>query len=438
MRKITIISILVIIVFFGVSYQVTHSQDNFDVHKKIKDIDQDIELRKQLGLNLDEEFITSLHMEEINNDSIHLYGIPLTNEELLELQFREKVVEEALKIRNVLQSQYSDIYGGMYMDHENGGIVNFYIVNLTKNGERISSLFNNFSHPERIKLINAKYSYKELLDYQEKLDQYWIENNLPIKYTSLSERDNQIDVGILYEDRNILSTEKDILSNDKINIHLLDKHERTYESRQTYTRPLIGGLAIKREGSGNPYDCTLAFSVIKGSTYYIITAAHCGLYNSTWSQGNVEIGQLSARSYGPNSDAAAIRISSGNQSGYLYGTTGGQQNRFSQLESTNNDEYEGQIVCMSGATTDVISCGTLYKRNHTDFHGFQRMRLATYSSMPGDSGAPVYRNTDVSYRKMIAGVHSGRETYNGTNYALYSHASWVKYDLDIPTIILQQ
>jgi hypothetical protein len=98
-------------------------------------------------------------------------------------------------------------------------------------------------------------------------------------------------------------------------------------------------------------------------------------------------------------------------------------------------EHEGEMVCMSGAFTPPTRerCGRLRNTNFdwtVDGRHIFKQRLATYVSIAGDSGAPIYRR--LAHKKARAvGLHSGIVTINGRIYRVYTHASLMQSNMDI-------
>ncbi|MFR9673529.1 S1 family peptidase [Streptomyces sp. TR06-5] len=143
-------------------------------------------------------------------------------------------------------------------------------------------------------------------------------------------------------------------------------------------RPLLSaGDAIY----GGGYRCSLGFNVVSGSTYYFLTAGHCGDVANTWytdSNHNTLIGPTVGSSF-PNNDYALVRYdnqSLSHQGGY-----------------TAADAYVGESVKRTGSTTGTHS-GTVTALNvsvHYSGGGTVRGMIQTnVCAEPGDSGGPLY------------------------------------------------
>lgn len=71
-------------------------------------------------------------------------------------------------------------------------------------------------------------------------------------------------------------------------------------------------------------------------------------------------------------------------------------NTIDEVQKTKN-ETVGDAVCISGATTRSVKCGTLESKNWSGYLTtsdgkvyFTGLRQASYSSQSGDSGAPIF------------------------------------------------
>ena len=58
--------------------------------------------------------------------------------------------------------------------------------------------------------------------------------------------------------------------------------------------------------------------------------------------------------------------------------------------------------------------------------------LATYPSVDGDSGAPVFSDPGDDLNVTFYGINVGLYTYNGNAYGWYSPTEGIRADLNIP------
>ncbi len=148
-------------------------------------------------------------------------------------------------------------------------------------------------------------------------------------------------------------------------------------------RPLLsGGDAIY----GGQYRCSLGFNVVSGSTYYFLTAGHCGKLADTWytnSSHTTLIGPTVNYSF-PGNDYALVRYDNPSLS-----HPGG----FSVADAS-----VGEKVTRDGSTTGIHS-GTVTALNVSvryvgRLHGVVSGLIQTnVCAEPGDSGGPLYDGT---------------------------------------------
>lgn len=149
-----------------------------------------------------------------------------------------------------------------------------------------------------------------------------------------------------------------------------------------FTTLLSDGAAIY----GGQYRCSLGFNVVSGSTYYFLTAGHCGSLVSTWytnSGHTTLIGPTVSFTF-PGSDYALVRYDNTSLS-----HPGG---------FTVADPVVGESVKRTGSTTGTHS-GTVTALNVTVRYsghpgGTVRGLIQTnVCAEPGDSGGPLYDGT---------------------------------------------
>ncbi len=169
-----------------------------------------------------------------------------------------------------------------------------------------------------------------------------------------------------------------------------------------FTPLLSGGDAIY----GGNYRCSLGFNVVSGSTYYFLTAGHCGSLASTWytnSSHTTLIGPTIAYSF-PGDDYALVRYDNTSLShpgGYAVA-----------------DAFVGESVKRTGSTTGTHS-GTVTALNVTVHYvghpgGTVKGLIQTnVCAEPGDSGGPLYDGTKALG---LTSGGSGNCTTGGTTF----------------------
>ncbi|WP_406045258.1 S1 family peptidase [Micromonospora sp. NBC_00898] len=155
---------------------------------------------------------------------------------------------------------------------------------------------------------------------------------------------------------------------------------RIDRARGVFRPMLSAGNAIY----GGGYRCSLGFNVVKGSTYYFLTAGHCGDVANTWytnSSQTTLIGPTVGSSF-PGNDYALVRYdntSLTHPGGY-----------------TAANAFVGESVKRTGSTTGTHS-GTVTALNVTVRYvgsgTVKGMIQTTVCAEPGDSGGPLYDGT---------------------------------------------
>jgi streptogrisin B len=173
-----------------------------------------------------------------------------------------------------------------------------------------------------------------------------------------------------------------------------------------FKKLISGGDAIY----GGSYRCSLGFNVHSGSTYYFLTAGHCGEVASTWysnSNHSTVLGTNVGYSF-PNNDFALVRYTNSSVS---HPSTVG-----SQTISSAATPSVGTTVYRRGSTTGTHS-GRVTALNATVNYGggdiVYGMIQTTVCAEGGDSGGPLYGGS-VAYGLTSGG--SGNCTSGGTTF----------------------
>ena len=157
---------------------------------------------------------------------------------------------------------------------------------------------------------------------------------------------------------------------------------RIQRTAGVFTPLLSAGDAIY----GGKYRCSLGFNVVSGSTYYFLTAGHCGSLANTWytnSSHTTLIGPTINYSF-PGNDYALVRYDNTSLShpgGYAVA-----------------DAFVGESVKRTGSTTGTHS-GTVTALNVTVHYvghpggTVSGLIQTNVCAEPGDSGGPLYDGT---------------------------------------------
>ncbi|MEU9441617.1 S1 family peptidase [Streptomyces sp. NPDC048304] len=173
-----------------------------------------------------------------------------------------------------------------------------------------------------------------------------------------------------------------------------------------FNKLITGGDAIY----GGQYRCSLGFNVHSGSTYYFLTAGHCGQVASTWysnSSHTTVLGTNVGYSF-PGNDFALVRYTN---SSISHPSAVGSQSITSAATPS-----VGQTVYRRGSTTGTHS-GRVTALNATVNYGngdvVYGLIQTTVCAEGGDSGGPLYAGS-VAYGLTSGG--SGDCTSGGTTF----------------------
>jgi streptogrisin B len=188
-----------------------------------------------------------------------------------------------------------------------------------------------------------------------------------------------------------------------------------------FSKLITGGDAIY----GGAYRCSLGFNVHSGSTYYFLTAGHCGKVASTWysnSSHSTTLGTNVSYTF-PGSDYALVRYT--NSSIAHPSAVGSQPITRAATPSV------GTTVMRRGSTTGTHS-GRVTALNATVNYGSDGivygMIQTTVCAEGGDSGGPLYYGS-TAYGLTSGG--SGNCTTGGTTFFQPVTAALSRYGVSV-------
>ncbi len=213
------------------------------------------------------------------------------------------------------------------------------------------------------------------------------------------------------------------------------------DSRTSEWRPIISGVQARDYPQTScQITSTLGYTAEVGSTKGYVVSGHLGANTACTTEAKTPVGLTI---YQPDTSCSNPPCSTGTVSSY-----GGidadvawvpYSNVKPQVYVSNigysisfyEDAAVGNSIELSGLASDIQTGTVSYVC--MDLSGYfggtlYCQTLATYNSASGDSGAPVFIEVS-GYGRGIVGIHSGRATVGGVNYAFYSPQSGVKNDV---------
>lgn len=412
-------SFVLIVSLFFIS---TTTQAKSTIEASQRDIQENIQFRKSFGLDHQLEYVKKVIGE---NKGTEEFGVLLTEKENDQLKKRienqNKFVEN-LKFFIKNQNLEND-FAGVYVDQENGGKIHIGFKNGLNRIEILNAIKGMYFNPNDIIFEKTNLSQIDLDEIirtlevnLDKLDKLGI--SIVSAYTDLPNQKVVIYVkGESEEYHNILTR----LLGNKIIVKSA-QGKNIDHSRTDYYRPLLGGLRISNMATGS--GCTSAYEAIKNGIIYEVTAGHCGSVGNWFSQGGLSFGKVSEKWYGGSVDAASIPTGSSNYSRTIYGNV-----YLISSYQLNTQDYVGQAICFSGASSNAVKCGKVTSTNVSGYWSnvwFSKLRGGDISNIPGDSGSPVY------YQGQLRGVLKG--SGEGQNL-VYSHVDEIRRNLGLTPVI---
>ncbi|THF75933.1 S1 family peptidase [Cohnella fermenti] len=393
----------------------------------ISDLDISNSFREIYGFDPADNLSKAVYSE----DSPGRYGVYLTDDELKTLSIRDATINYGKKLQEMLNSNYSEFFGGLYYDHLlDNGKLRIALSNKNKsNAESIQKIVDSSSEKKNIEIYYVDHTLNELISIQNDIINYIINNSLEF-YTEISIEKNKIIVQASEQDREYIEQIKKNYGEDILETHLSSPSIQPL-SRFDYVRPVRGGLAINNTSTGSL--CTGAFTGWTigptGPVDLLVTAGHCGSLYDYFSQGNASIGAVNYKYFQGTTDALIILNTTGTvafNSPYNY------DNGYWDATESISSEIAGETICKSGVSSDV-TCGPLrtpYASGSVDGTYLVGLRSAALYSTGGDSGAPTYLPGS-SGNHTLAGVLSGGNIVAGEQRTLYSHIQNVITNLNL-------
>ncbi len=326
-----------------------------------------------------------------------------------------------------------------------------------------------------LKFREGDYEYKQLREWQDLIMEPVLDSE-GVKFISLSQRDNKINVGIEkmnFENRIFELTQAYNLPDDAVKISVTGPVFLDQTLRDMH-RPLAGGLENNLYNSNGDKlrgACTYSFNAKwESSGKYWLTNSHCTremgvvhssdkYYQAAKSDGSSGyIGHEFQDPSGYNipgfcftlkcrfSDAAVLKMPSDQSWDFgeivrtdEFPSAGGgatsinidQNDPRIQIASEREDFFEGMWVSKIGRTTgwtmgEITNSCAIVNINQNNIDRLVCQEFATYHSFGGDSGAPVF--TPIGPPQVsLTGIHWGRFT-EGDQERIFSRIGGVQAD----------
>ncbi|PIC69081.1 hypothetical protein CSV77_15425 [Sporosarcina sp. P16b] len=344
------------------------------------------------------------------------HQLKLTQKELAIMKEIEQVSDYLPQADKLIQSSednYSD-FASVYMDTKAQGVLNVYVdvdkKDLKEVKNTLKTLEKDFPVKGKLKIVQVKYSEKELRDKQDEIvrdiEKIQKEYNTQITSVGVLLNKNSVTIGIKEFDSKVAESLREKYGSDMIIVE--EVAPAVSEGRMDPVNYMEGGLLIAdssyRSTAPSGY-CTLGFSAIRGGRVVFVTAGHClNSGETSMFQGGKLIGNNGGHVYNDfgNVDVGWITPASGK-----YGTKYIFQHAHQDVTITGTrTPTAGIAVRKSGATTYntrgvIIDERTLVSVSRADGTTFNVYRVvADYYSEGGDSGAPTYNGSN------LLGIHS--------------------------------
>ncbi|HEX7166960.1 MAG TPA: RICIN domain-containing protein [Acidimicrobiales bacterium] len=378
--------------------------------------------------------------------------MPLTVQEEAELQRRNEVARGIEGLDDELEATpgFEGAFAGLWIDHAAGGDITVASAGAADVPELVAAARRRATHGARVKGVTVAHSLAELRRAHRALHDAAAtlrDEGVELSFIETNILDNRVDVGVLALDNAKTDRIRTVASEPFVHLHP-GGHVHRQDSKSNSPGPWKGGTQIH----GPSGSCTAGFGAIEFTDpprKYVITAGHCN--------GLTTGGQFRHNDSG--STYPLVKNTGAYPDGFVTADAGlidvrdGLAGNLMVKDPTQNGWVRGvqssdvlnQTVCMSaGFSTTPWRCGTLRAKNVEVLNPggppFINVRRASYGSVSGDSGAPVYSGQGLVVNGALeltgTGVHLGRTI--DSSYALYSFLQNAATELGVLVITSSQ
>jgi hypothetical protein len=391
--------------------------------------------RVDLGLRSDRQYVESLYRKSAEefNASEDLWGVRLTDDELSEMEVRESVQANILAIREDAAALLGKRFSHVLFDHQRGGVI---VVAIEEPDPDLLGVLRS-RYPEAssrlvvdVVPVNAR-ELHGLVDRMTRDFDRLLKDGVDVVFVYTNLYELKVVVGV---SSSVVQAQQDLVdryASPHIRVLSVDPDETGEDSCSSRSScvPFRAGVQVQNvsrqleTSTGNfiAYCCD-------PRKWYWVASGHTGAvgetyrHNASYSAGSVE---RSAYKNNSTADALIVRISSTRKSRFVYNGDGDASRKITSRQGA-FDDYVGQSVSMSGVASKDRQFGTIWALDYTTSSPkLIKQRLATYSRMKGDSGAPVY------WSNMAMGIHAGRSpcSHSSGYCARYSQIRNVEVEL---------
>ncbi|MGE7270918.1 S1 family peptidase [Brevibacillus panacihumi] len=358
------------------------------------------------------------------------------------------------KVIEYLESDFDENYAGLYVDQENGGIVNigFYSI---PDKNKLSKVSKILGKEAIVKYSEVNYSRNDLENVVNLISETIEKNEDDIVTISSSFADQQVIVGYATDEK---SARKKISDNihknslSRLNANEFDDNvfkfvktkrpDSMIDRASIKVRPVSGAVQMNFEGSGF---CTNGFSAKDSqNVYYLVSAGHCASevgqnVNQSYQNDNY-IGTVQKKifNWGGTVDVSLVKVTSSLTTPNILTTSGNNWNASGyKIIGEQTSDWEGMGVCTSLGETDTQMCGWVQETNASvlAWGGYLTgQKKVNIPVVNGDSGSPVGApDSKVTSNLNIYGIVSAGT--KGQNVAYLSYIGNIKSQAGITTIV---
>lgn len=364
--------------------------------------------REEFGFSTEPDIIVQSLVNKSSPKYVSEYGVVLTVQENKDLKNRLYIQHTKIPaIRKYIEDELRDRFAGLYINQQKNEVIINFLDNVPSK-EHINKILEIYGD-DNIKFHTVKFSEDYLNELHQKVFTDWVSGKLDkasINEIKTNFVEQKVEIGLENLSDQVIDLLETLYNKDIISIYEINSSGD--DSRTAPHTPLKGGLRINLAGSL----CTGGFSAQSGSNYFYVSAGHCtgGNTGTSVTQGGVYIGNVTHNSLNQINrvDALAISINS-NKAGSSVYISSTESQTLGNYERRNQDNI-GDFACISGATTNEVSCGQIFNKNVSKtVNGIPvtNLRESSYVRAGGDSGGTVFSIEPYQNIYILKGIHQG-------------------------------